>query len=62
MSTLEENLWERIQSWYPDETLTDYELNQKATELVAFFVLGAKEAYRQKKERENSENNQKVRK
>ena len=50
-----EYLYKRIQSWYPDEQLTDYELNEIATNLVAFFTLGAKIAYRNRKEQKKAQ-------
>jgi hypothetical protein len=50
------NLRERIQSWYPEQTLTEYELNEISTRLVDFFLLGAKVAHRIK----SAENSHKI--
>jgi hypothetical protein len=47
------NIKDRIQSWYPDEQLSEYELNEQAAKLAAFFMLGANVAYRLRKDRQN---------
>ena len=47
-------LGEFIQSQYPDENFTDYEIDVMVDNLVKFFTIGAKMAYNNKKSEENS--------
>jgi hypothetical protein len=54
------SLQEYIKSLYPEQELTDYELNEMVDRLVQYFTLGAKVVYKHKKRAEKatlSENN-----
>ena len=45
-----EILRQEIQSWYPDYTFTDNELNESVQDLIKFFAIGALYTYEAKKE------------
>ena len=45
-----EILRQEIQSWYPDYTFTDNELNDSVRNLIRFFAIGALYTYEAKKE------------
>ena len=46
-------LKELIQSQYPENTFTDFELEEATKNLIKFFTIGAKMAYNCEKSEEN---------
>lgn len=49
-----EELKERLKMLYPNEALTDEELDTTVSNLVQYFTIGAKMVYAVKKEREKT--------